>query len=90
MLSKLASLSISSLYKMMKRIKFMLEKRVREKFRECQNHKPQPFTDTKRKRILTKPNKHKSNKVRKALRLALSSSSEVIAMLNGLKTARIK
>ena len=57
-----------------------VKKKVREKSRECHNHKPQPFPDTKRKRKPTNPNKHKSNKhVRKALRLALSSPSEVIA-----------
>ena len=38
------------------------QKRVREKSRECHSHKPQPFSDTKRKRKPTKPNKHKSNK----------------------------
>ena len=38
------------------------KKRVREKSRECHNHKPQPFPDTKRKRKQTKPNKRKSNK----------------------------
>ena len=37
-------------------------KMVREKSRECHNHKPQPFPDTKRKRNPTKPNKRKSNK----------------------------
>ena len=62
-----------------------LVKRVREKSRECHNHKPQPIPDTKWKRKQTKPNKRKSNHVRKALRLALSSPSEVIAMLKGLK-----
>ena len=36
--------------------------KIREKYRECQNHKPQPFPDTKRKRKLTNPNKRKSNK----------------------------
>ena len=42
-----------------------LKKRVREKYMECQNHKPQSFPDTKRKRIQTKPNKHKTNNTRK-------------------------
>ena len=37
-------------------------KKVREKSRECHNHKPQLIPDTKRKRKQTKPNKHKSNK----------------------------
>ena len=35
-------------------------KKVREKSRECHNHKPQPILDTKRKQ--TKPNMRKSNK----------------------------
>ena len=38
------------------------KKWVREKSRECHNHKPQPFPDTKRKWKQTKPNKRKSNK----------------------------
>ena len=37
-------------------------KKVREKSRECHNHKPQPFPDPKRKRKPTNPNKHKPNK----------------------------
>ena len=37
-------------------------KKVSGKSMECHNHKPQPFSDTKRKRKQTKPNKHKSNK----------------------------
>ena len=37
-------------------------KKVKEKTRECHNHKPQPFPDTKRKRKQTKPNQRKSNK----------------------------
>ena len=37
-------------------------KQVREKSRECHNHKPQPFPDPMRKRKLTNPNKHKPNK----------------------------
>ena len=36
--------------------------KVREKSRECHNHKPHPVPDTKRKRRPTNPNKHKSNK----------------------------
>ena len=39
-----------------------MKKKVREKSRECRNHKPQPFPDTKRKKKPIKPNKHKSNK----------------------------
>ena len=38
------------------------EKKVREKSRECHNHKPQPFPDPKRKRKPTNLNKHKPNK----------------------------
>ena len=53
-----------------------MQKKVREKSRECHNHKPQPFPDPKRKR--------KRTNTRKALRLALSSPSEVIAILKRL------
>ena len=37
-------------------------KKVREKSRECHNHKPQPFPDPRRKRKPTNLNKHKPNK----------------------------
>ena len=37
-------------------------KKVREKSRECHNHKPQPFPDPNRKRKPTNLNKHKPNK----------------------------
>ena len=37
-------------------------KKVRQKSRECHNHKPQPFPDPKRKRKPTNLNKHKPNK----------------------------
>ena len=70
-----------------------LEKKVREKSRECHNHKShksQPFTDAKRKRKPTKQTSTNRTNVRKILRLALSFPSEVIAMLKGLKTTRIK
>ena len=40
----------------------LMKKRVREKSKECHNHKPQPFPDIKRKRKPTNPNKHKSIK----------------------------
>ena len=40
----------------------MYRKKVRETYRECYNHKPQPFPDTKWKRKQTKRNKCKSNK----------------------------
>ena len=60
-----------------------MEKKVREKSRECHNHKPQPFPDTKKRET----DKTKQAQVeQKALRLALSSPSEVIAMPKGLKT----
>ena len=48
----------------------MIKKRVREKSRECHNHKPQPFPDTERKRKQTKPNKRKSNKRTKSTRIS--------------------
>ena len=47
------------------------QKVVREKSRECHNHKSQPFPDAKRKRKQTKPNKDKSNKLTKTLRWTL-------------------
>ena len=45
-------------------------KKVREKSRECHNHKPQPFPDPKRKRKPTNPNKHKSNKRTKSTKIS--------------------
>ena len=45
-------------------------KRVREKSRECHNHKPQPFLDTKWKRKKTKPYKRKSNKRTKSTKIS--------------------
>ena len=66
-------------------------KKVRGKSRKCHNHKPQPFPDTKRKKKQTKPNKFKSNKRTKSTKISsLSSPSEVIAMLKGLKNTRTK
>ena len=44
-------------------------KKVKENSRECHNHKPQPFPDTKRKRKPTNPNKHKSNKRTKGTKI---------------------
>ena len=44
--------------------------KVREKSRECHNHKPQPFPDTKRKRKPTNPNKHKPNKRTKSTKIS--------------------
>ena len=46
------------------------EKKVREKSRECHNHKPQPFPDTKRKRKSTNLNKHKPNKRMKSTKIS--------------------
>ena len=46
------------------------QKKVREKSRECHNHKPQPFPDPKRKRKPTNPNKHKSNKRTKSTKIS--------------------
>ena len=43
-------------------IKSCKSKKVREKSRECHNHKPQPFPDPKRKMKPTNLNKHKPNK----------------------------
>ena len=46
-----------------------LVKKVREKSRECHNHKPQPFPDPKRKRKPTNLNKHKPNKRTKSTKI---------------------
>ena len=45
-------------------------KKIRKKSRECHNHKPQLFPDTKRKWKATKPNKHKSNKRTKSTKIS--------------------
>ena len=47
-----------------------VKKKVREKSRECHNHKPQPFLDPKRKRKPTNPNKHKPNKRTKSTKIS--------------------
>ena len=47
-----------------------LKKKVREKSRECHNHKPQPFPDPKRKRKPTNLNKHKPNKRTKSTKIS--------------------
>ena len=49
---------------------FSSEKRVREKSWECHNHKPQPFSDPKRKRKPTNLNKHKPNKRTKSTKIS--------------------
>ena len=46
------------------------EKKVRGKFRECHNHKPQPFPDPKRKRKPTNLNKHTPNKRTKSTKIS--------------------
>ena len=46
------------------------EKKVREKSRECHNHKPQLFPDPKRKRKPTSLNKHKPNKRTKSTKIS--------------------
>ena len=45
-------------------------KKVRDKSRECHNHKPQPFQDIKRKRKPTNLNKHKPNKRTKSTKIS--------------------
>ena len=45
-------------------------KKVREKARECHNHKPQHFPDPKRKRKPTNLNKHKPNKRTKSTKIS--------------------
>ena len=47
-----------------------MQKKVREKSRECHNHKPQPFPDPKRKRKPTNRNKHKPNKRTKSTKIS--------------------
>ena len=46
------------------------QKKVREKSRECHNHKPQLFPDPKRKRKPTNLNKHKPNKRTKSTKIS--------------------
>ena len=53
---------------LLKKKKKKKKKRVREKSRECHNHKPQLFPDTKRKP--TNSNKHKSNKRMKSTKIS--------------------
>ena len=48
----------------------MSPQKVREKSRECHNHKPQPFPDPKRKRKPTNLNKHKPNKRTKSTKIS--------------------
>ena len=51
-------------------VEYHTEKKVREKSRECYNHKPQPFPDPKRKRKPTNLNKHKPNKRTKSTKIS--------------------
>ena len=51
-------------------VKLLIKKKVREKSRECHNHKPQPFPDPKRKRKPTNLNKHKPNKRTKSTKIS--------------------
>ena len=53
-----------------KSVRCLLRKKVREKPRECHNHKPQPFPDPKRKRKPTNLNKHKPNKRTKSTKIS--------------------
>ena len=57
---------------MLKILKLMIyrSKKVREKSRECHNHKPQPFPDPKRKRKPTNLNKHKPNNRTKSTKIS--------------------
>ena len=47
-----------------------VNKMVRQKSRECQNYKPQPFPDLKRKRKPTNLYKHKPNKRTKSTKIS--------------------
>ena len=49
---------------------YCMPEKVREKSRECHNHKPQPFPDPKRKRKPTNLNKHKPNKRTKSTKIS--------------------
>ena len=51
------------------KISVFATKKVREKSRECHNHKPEPFQDPKRKRKPTNLNKHKPNKRTKSTKI---------------------
>ena len=52
---------------------------------ECQNHKSHQIPDTKRKRKESQTITLKTNKRTRSTQTSLSSQSEVIAMLKGLK-----
>ena len=48
----------------------LLQKKVREKSRECHSHKPQPFQDTKGMRKPIKPTMYQSNKRMKSTKIS--------------------
>ena len=52
------------------RTESILVKKVREKSRECHNHKPQPFPDPRGRKKTTNPNKLKSNKRTKSTKIS--------------------
>ena len=68
----------------------MSSKKVKKKSRECHNDKPQPFSDTKRKRKLTKSYKHKSNKRTKSTKLSSLFPKRGNCNAKGLKNTRTK
>ena len=54
------------------------KKMVREKSRECHNHKPQPFPDTQTTRYSSKPNKLRNvNIIRKDTRNVVIPKREI-------------
>ena len=59
----------TEMFKCFKKVSQMAKK-VREKSRECHNHKPQPIPDPKRKRKPTNINKHKPNKRTKSTKIS--------------------
>ena len=64
------SLAVKTLKNKTPRSATITKKKVREKFRECHNHIPQPFPDPKRKREPTNLNKHKPNKRTKSTKIS--------------------
>ena len=70
-ISVLLRLFISiSLQHCLRLIAYTWAEKVREKTRECHNHKPQPFPDPKRKKKPTNLNKHKPNKRTKSTKIS--------------------
>ena len=68
----------------------LISKKVREKSRECHNHKPQPSPDPKRKRKPTNLNKHKPNKRMKSTKISSLFPKQGNRILKGLKNTRKK